>query len=186
MTIFEHSLAFAEAEAVVSRPLALGSSRFFKPQTVFTPDSTAVTLTRSAVSSFANVPPEVLLISLITTTSHFSSNFLAILGYRSRFRLVTTGIWGAAYMSTFAWSLYRFSTNDFQYDRHLGILRFPTVSMVGFVPHLVIIAGIICCGGKFSHIRVDLKPQLGIFDTFTSIWCYPTGQTTPYLSRVTV
>ncbi|KAF1966025.1 ubiquitin-protein ligase-like protein [Bimuria novae-zelandiae CBS 107.79] len=146
MTIFEHSLAFAEAEAVVSRPLTLESTRFFKPQTVFTPDSTNLTLTRSAVSSFANVPPEVLLIALISSVSHFSSNFLAIIGFRARFRLVTTGIWGAAYMTTFAWSLYRFATNDFTSDPQVGFLRFPTVCMVGFIPHLVIIAGIVCCG----------------------------------------
>ncbi|KAF9739376.1 hypothetical protein PMIN06_000923 [Paraphaeosphaeria minitans] len=146
MTIFEHSLAFAEAEAVVSRPFALDSSRFFKPQTVFTPDSTKLTLARSTVSAFANVPPEVLLISLISSVSHFSSNFLAIFGYRARFRLVTTGIWGAAYMATFAWSLIQFVTNGFDSGGHVGILRFPTVCMLGFIPHLVIIAGILCCG----------------------------------------
>ncbi|OAG09877.1 uncharacterized protein CC84DRAFT_1160925 [Paraphaeosphaeria sporulosa] len=146
MTIFEHSLAFAEAEAVVSRPFALDSSRFFKPQTVFTPDSTKLTLARSTISAFANVPPEVLLISLISSVSHFTSNFLAIIGYRARFRLVTTGIWGAAYMATFTWSLIRFVTNGFDSGGHVGILRFPTVCMVGFIPHLVIIAGILCCG----------------------------------------
>lgn len=147
MTIFEHSLAFAEAEAVVSRPFALDSSRFFKAQTVFTPDSTKLTLARSTINTFANVPPEVLLIALISSISHFTSNFLAIIGLRARFRLVTTGIWGAAYMATFTWSLIRFATNGFDSGGHVGILRFPTVCMVGFIPHLVIIAGIICCGG---------------------------------------
>ncbi|KAJ4351557.1 uncharacterized protein N0V89_006900 [Didymosphaeria variabile] len=146
MTIFEHSLAFAEAEAVVSRPFTLDSTQFFKPQKLLTPDSTELTLTRATISSFANVPPEVLLISLISSVSHFSSNFLAIIGYRARFRLVTTAIWGAAYMATFAWSVIRFATNDFDSGRHVGILRFPTVCMVGFIPHLVIIAGILCCG----------------------------------------
>lgn len=152
VTIFEHSLAFAEAEAVVSRPFTLDSTRFFKPQTLFTPDSTKLTLTRATISSFANVPPEVLMIAMISSVSHFSSNFLAIIGYRARFRLVTTAIWGAAYMATFAWSVIRFATNDFNSGRHVGILRFPTVCMFGFIPHLVIIAGIVCCGGTSARV----------------------------------
>ncbi|KAJ4301565.1 hypothetical protein N0V90_003658 [Kalmusia sp. IMI 367209] len=146
MTIFEHSLAFAEAEAVVSRPLTVDPTRFFKPQTVFTPDASKLTLSRSAVSSFANVPPEVLLISLISSISHFTSSFLAIAGFRARFRLITTALWGAGYMSTFAWSVLRFANTSLEPGRHPGILRFPTVCMVGFIPHLVIIAGILCCG----------------------------------------
>jgi hypothetical protein len=150
VTIFEHSLAFAEAEALVSRPFAMDSIRFFKPQDVFTPDSTKLTLTRSTISAFANVPPEVLLISLISSVSHLSSNFLAIVGYRARFRLVTTAIWGAAYMATFTWSLIRLATNSIDSGGHVGVLRFPTVCMVGFIPHLVIMAGILCCGGTLA------------------------------------
>lgn len=159
MTIFEHSLAFAESEAVISRPITLNSTRFYKPQIVFTPDSTKLKLTRSAITSFANVPPEVLLIALISSISHFSSNFLAILGLRARFRLVTTGIWGAAYMATFAWSVYRFVTYDLDSGRPLGILKFPTVCMVGFIPHLVIITGIICCGGKSQPLSALLSSR---------------------------
>lgn len=146
MTIFEHSLAFAEAEAVVTRPLTLDSTRFFKPKSVFTPDGTSLTIPRSALSQFANVPPEVLLISLISSFSHFTSNFLAIVGLRARFRLVTTGIWGLAYMSTFAWSFLRFATMITEPGHQVGFLRFPTVCIVGFIPHLLILLGIAACG----------------------------------------
>jgi hypothetical protein len=145
MTIFEHSLAFAEAEAVVTRPVTVDSGRFYKPKTIFTPDGSSLSVTRTALSSFANVPPEVLLIALISSFSHFTSNVLAILGYRARFRLVTTGIWGLAYMTTFAWSFLRFATAITEPGQHVGILRFPTVCIVGFIPHLLIIAGIIAC-----------------------------------------
>ncbi|KAF2690552.1 hypothetical protein K458DRAFT_483866 [Lentithecium fluviatile CBS 122367] len=146
MTIFEHSLAFAEAEAVVTRPLTVDSTRFYKPKTLFTPDGSSLSVTRSTLSSFANVPPEVLLIALISSFSHFTSSFLAIVGYRTKFRLVTTGIWGLAYMSTFAWSFLRFATAVVEPGQHVGILRFPTVCIVGFIPHLLIIAGITACG----------------------------------------
>lgn len=82
---------------------------------------------------------------MISSFSHFTSNFLAITGYRARFRLITTGIWGLAYMTTFAWSFLRFATASVDPSR-VGILRFPTVCIVGFIPHLLIIAGITACG----------------------------------------
>jgi hypothetical protein len=146
MTIFEHSLAFAEAEAVVTRPLAVSSARFFKPKAVFTPDGTSLMIPRSKLSNMANVPPEVLLISLISSVSHFTSNLLAIAGIRSKYRLVTTTIWGLAYMSAFAWSFTRLTWMVTDPDQYMGILRFPTVCIIGFIPHLLILVGIATCG----------------------------------------
>ncbi|KAF2188221.1 hypothetical protein K469DRAFT_567143 [Zopfia rhizophila CBS 207.26] len=150
MTIFEHSLAFAEAEAVVTKPLSLDSARFWKPVTISTPDGTLLTLSRTSISQFANVPPEVLLISLISSLSHLSSNFLAIVGLRARFRLVTTGIWGLAYMSAFVWSFIRFATIIAEPGHQVGILRFPTVCIVGFIPHLLILIGIAACAAIYA------------------------------------
>ncbi|KAF2871783.1 ubiquitin-protein ligase-like protein [Massariosphaeria phaeospora] len=148
MTIFEHSLAFAEAEAVVTKPLALNSARFWQPKDVFTPSGTSLALSRTAMSGFANVPPEVLLISLISSFSYFTSNLLVILGLRARFRLVTTAIWGLAYMSTFAWSFLRLTTL-ITTPSQIGILRFPTVCIVGFIPHFLIIVGVLACGAIY-------------------------------------
>lgn len=147
MTIFEHSLAFAEAEAVVTRPFTLDSARFWKPATVFTPDGTSLSINRTVQSQFANVPPEVLLISLITSFSHLTSYFLAMVGLRARFRLVTTAIWGLSYMTAFGWSFIRFATITSDSSNHqVGILRFPTVCIVGFIPHLLVLCGIAACG----------------------------------------
>jgi hypothetical protein len=146
MTIFEHSLAFAEAEAVVTRPLMVNSTRFFKPRAVAAMNGTAIMLPRSQLSKIANVPPEVLLISLISSVSHFTSNLLAIAGVRSKYRLVTTTIWGLAYMSAFAWSFTRLTLLAADPDQYVGILRFPTVCIIGFIPHLLILVGIAMCG----------------------------------------
>jgi len=137
MTIFEHSLAFAEAEAL---------THFFKQKSIFTPDGTLLMLPKSKLSRMANVPPEVLLISLISSLSHFTSNLLAIFGVRSKYRLVTTTIWGLAYMSAFAWSFNRLTLMVADPDHHVGILRFPTVCIIGFIPHLLILVGITICG----------------------------------------
>ncbi|KAF1993238.1 ubiquitin-protein ligase-like protein [Amniculicola lignicola CBS 123094] len=146
MTIFEHSLAFAEAEAVVTKPLILDTARFWKPRPVFLPDGTSKSIGRAALSKFANVPPEVLLISLISSFSHLTSNLLAIMGVRPKLRLVTTGIWGFAYMSAFAFSILRFASNTSEPGHQVGILRIPTVCIVGFIPHLLILFGIVACG----------------------------------------
>ena len=146
MTLFEHSLAFAEAEAVVTRPLAVDSTRFFKPKPVFAPNGTSLMLQRTQLSKIANVPPEVLLISLISSVSHFTSNLLAIAGVRSKYRLITTTIWGLAYISAFAWSFARLTWMIADPDNYVGILRFPTVCIIGFIPHLLIILGMIACG----------------------------------------
>ncbi|KAI0585601.1 zf-C3HC4-3 domain-containing protein [Pyrenophora tritici-repentis] len=137
MTIFEHSLAFAEAEAL---------THFLKQKSIFTPDGTLLMMPKSKLSRMANVPPEVLLISLISSLSYFTSNLLAIFGVRSRYRLVTTTIWGLAYMSAFAWSFNRLTLMVADPDHHVGILRFPTVCIIGFIPHLLILVGITVCG----------------------------------------
>lgn len=146
MTIFEHSLAFAEAEAVVTKPLTINSTRFNQPKNVLVPDGTTVLVSRSGLNSIANVPPEVLLISLISSISHLTSNMLAIAGVRSRYRLVTTAVWGIAYMATFVWSFVRLTEAIAESDNPVGLLRFPTVCIIGFIPHLLIIVGIATCG----------------------------------------
>jgi hypothetical protein len=151
MTIFEHSLAFAEAENVVTKPMTSDTTRFFKPRSVFTPDGTSLLIPRSGLTEIANVPPEVLLISLISSVSHFTSSLLAIAGVRSRFRLVTTAIWGVAYMAAFGWSFVRLINPAPEATNQLvGILRFPTVCIVGFIPHLLILVGILACGVVYA------------------------------------
>jgi hypothetical protein len=146
MTLFEHSLAFAEAEAVVTKPLHMDTAKFMKPRSVFTPDGTSLLLPRSKLSKIANVPPEVLLITLISSISQLTSSILAVAGVRSRYRLVTTAIWGLAYMFTFAWSFARLAASLSDPDQFIGVLRFPTVCIVGFIPHLLILCGILACG----------------------------------------
>lgn len=147
MTIFEHSLAFAEAEAVVTKPLIVEAARFWKPKQMFTPNGTSFLMARSSLNKIVNVPPEVLLISLISSVSHLVSNMLAIAGVRARYRLVTTTIWGLAYMATFSWSFMKLASRIADPTQsHVGILRFPTVCIVGFIPHLLILAGTAACG----------------------------------------
>ncbi|SMR58366.1 unnamed protein product [Zymoseptoria tritici ST99CH_1E4] len=146
MTLFEHSLAFAECEAMISSILGLG---FFGSKESGPIQASGIALTRGDVLQRLNVPPEVLLVCLISCFSHLSSATLAVFGIRQKARLVNTGIWACCYMTTFVWSFLKiyFAPTDLATD--LGVLRFPTVCIVGFVPHFLIVCGILLCGGIY-------------------------------------
>lgn len=160
MTIFEHSLAFAEAEAVVRSSVGLGL--FGLPSVPATPSSTQSSsisptpssntskqfITRGMIMQRLNVPPEVLLIALISSLSHLSSHVLGVMGLQSKFRFVNTGIWGICFMCAFGWSFVKFSQASDQTD--LGVLRYPTVCIIGFIPHLMIIVGSLMCMGIYG------------------------------------
>ncbi|OQO00222.1 hypothetical protein B0A48_14009 [Cryoendolithus antarcticus] len=153
MTIFEHSLAFAECEAMISSSLGLG---FFGRLPTLEITSTAATegakvlLTRAQILQRLNVPPEVLLVCLITCCSQLSSAILAITGKRHKVRLVNTAIWGSCYMAAFLWSFLRIFMQPIQSIADLGVLRFPTVCVVGFIPHVIVLFGIAGCGAIYG------------------------------------
>lgn len=151
MTLFEHSLAFAEAEAMVSNQLGWGPFGFPKGNAQAQTDAygqalSVTAITRSAVLDRLNTPPEVLLIGLISTMSHLTSHLLAIFGLQGRFRLISTGFWGLCFMSVFLWSLITFTPGP---SGDVDILRFPTVCIVGFIPHMLILLGILTCAGIY-------------------------------------
>ncbi|KAI4757613.1 hypothetical protein E4T52_10482 [Aureobasidium sp. EXF-3400] len=151
MTTFEHSLAFAESEAMLTN--AIGLSIFGPADSTSrsrpTPDSSDpsdlsnILLTKSMVLQRLNVPSEVLLIALISCLSHISSAVLAITGRRHQVRLVNTGIWAVCYMAAFCWSFVNALSSPLGSD--ISILRFPTVCIIGFIPHMLIILGILVC-----------------------------------------
>lgn len=151
MSIFEHSLAFAEAETMVSHSIGLGLFGLPKPSTTKHKNSTVAQtdnvteavalLSRGYVLDRLNVPPEVLLIALISCCNSLSSQILAVLGKQSRYRLLNTTLWGLCFMSAFVWGFFNISTSG----GDAGFLRFPTICIVGFIPHLLILIGIFIC-----------------------------------------
>lgn len=149
MTIFEHSLAFAECEAMISS--ALGFGFFGLPKldgsgSSSSADASGPLVTRAEILQRLNVPPEVLLVCLITCLSHLSSATLAVTGLRHKVRLVNTAIWACCYMSAFLWGFLKIFNRPIESMTDLGVLRFPTVCIVGFIPHLLILGGIMVCG----------------------------------------
>ncbi len=149
MTIFEHSLAFAEAEAAVASRHGWGL--FSLPE--LSSDDASSTGPGSSFSMFAsskrsalltrlNTTPETLLVGLISSCSHLTSQVLGIFGLQGRYRLYSTGFWGLAFMSILLWSSLTFHNGK---SDTIDLLRFPTVCIVGFVPHLLVLIGIAIC-----------------------------------------
>ena len=148
MTIFEHSLAFAECEAMISSALGFGFFGVSKDaiKSSSSGESSGPLLSRGEILQRLNVPPEVLLVCLISCLSHLSSASLAISGIRHRVRLLNTAVWACCYMSAFMWSFVKIVLSPIETITDLGVLRFPTVCIVGFIPHLLIMIGIFVCG----------------------------------------
>ena len=177
MTIFEHSLAFAECEAMISSALGFGLFGLPKGTGPGSAGDVGPLISRSEVLQRLNVPPEVLLVCLISCFSHISSASLAVAGIRDKVRLVNTAIWACCYMSAFVWSFSKIFLGDMD-NSDLGFLRFPTVCLVGFIPHMLILTGITVCGVIYGlamlvtafSIPADIASGLSMRERFS--WAY--------------
>ncbi|KUJ06900.1 ubiquitin-protein ligase-like protein [Mollisia scopiformis] len=147
MTLFEHSLAFAEAEAAIGNQLGFGSFGSTNPagwpNSTSTAEATEIAITRSMIMRKVNTTPEVLLVGFLSAMNHLTSHILAVFNAQGRFRLANTGFWGLSFMAAIVVSVWNFSLDD-----DLGtqsLLRFPTVCIIGFIPHVLVLCGIIGC-----------------------------------------
>ncbi|KAJ6164742.1 hypothetical protein N7470_003414 [Penicillium chermesinum] len=147
MTIFEHSLAFAEAESMIGKSIGLGmfglpkKNPLSQAETTNGSTSPLELLTRAQVLERMNVTPELLLIVLISCCNSLTSHALEIFGSQSRYRLANTAVWGLCFMFAMCWGL----DNGPPVSLETGVLKFPTVCIVSFIPHLLVLLGIITC-----------------------------------------
>ncbi|KAE8152916.1 hypothetical protein BDV25DRAFT_150392 [Aspergillus avenaceus] len=175
MSLFEHSLAFAEAESAISQTLGLGLFGLPK-QSVSKGDrgegqSTLHLLSRGQVLERMNVTPELLLIALISCCNSLTSNVLDVFGKQSRYRLFNTAFWGLCFMSAMAWGLLSGSSVA---TENVAVLKFPTVCIVGFVPHMLILSGIVTCAVIYIlalvvtafSLPADVPQQLSVRERF--------------------
>lgn len=154
MSLFEHSLAFAEAEGQISHQLGFGtfgSTKNAWASSNSSVDATKIAITRSMIMKKVNTTPEVLLVGLISSLNHLTSHILALFNKQGQFRLLNTGIWGLAFMSAIVWSIWSFSIEDME---NQSLLRFPTVCIVGFIPHVLVFFGIVGCAIIYSAALV--------------------------------
>jgi hypothetical protein len=145
MTLFEHSLAFAEAEAAIGTQIGWGSfggAKFTRQASNSTTEATQIAITRAMIMKRVNTTPEVLLVAFLSAMNHLTSHLLAIFNLQGRFRLINTAFWGLAFMSVITWSISTFSIDDLP---NQSLLRFPTVCIVGWIPHVLVLLGIIVC-----------------------------------------
>lgn len=168
MSIFEHSMAFAEAETVARTSVGIGvfglppppSATASAAEPVTTPTGTAGSsglvhsFTRAMLLEKLNVPPEMLLVALISCCSHLSSQILAIAGLQHRFRLINTGVWGLSFLGLFFYSFVSFAWPSNIEDIHIA--RYPTVCIIGFIPHMVTFLGTIICAQVYVFAMASL------------------------------
>ncbi|OAP62662.1 hypothetical protein AYL99_01889 [Fonsecaea erecta] len=172
MSVFEHSLAFAEAETMISHTLGLGyygSSRSSggsktnatapsldsQPTipasgTILALADATTALTGPHLLDRVNIPVEVLLVTLLSCLNSLSSHIIAVLGKQRQWRLVNTGIWALSFMAAFVWGFCTTSvmvrSGDNGDNRPVSsLLHFPTVAIIGFLPHMFILVGIVIC-----------------------------------------
>lgn len=144
MTLFEHSLAFAEADAAVGSQLGFGpfgTTKSFNPANAT--EATEIAITRSMLLQRINTTPEVLLVGFLSGMNHLTSHTLAIFNLQGRFRLINTALWGLCFMGVIVYSVFTFTLDDLTAQ---SLLRFPTVCIIGFIPHVLVLFGIIVCG----------------------------------------
>lgn len=167
MSVFEHSLAFAEAEAMLSSHLGLSLFGFPKANVTKTStnahesSSTTGWLTRNMLFEKLNTPPEVLLMGFISCLNNLSSHVLALFNKQNKFRLLNTSIWGLCFLASFVWGFFGFRQST---DAGGMTLRFPTVCIVGFIPHLLVLIGIIGCATIYviALSLAVLSPPVGL------------------------
>jgi hypothetical protein len=144
------NVAFAEAEAAVSSSLGwgpFGGTRSGDHQTSNTNSdgnikASEIAIKRSMILRRVNTAPEVLLIGFLSTMSHITSHILGIFNMQGRLRLANTAFWGLCFMSIITWSVLNFSIDDIASQ---ALLRFPTVCIIGFIPHVLLLIGIVLC-----------------------------------------
>jgi hypothetical protein len=170
MTLFEHSLAFAEADAAISNQLGWGLFSTGNTSSINFPQASgaSIAISRSMIMKRVNTPPEVLLIAFLSSMSHITSHFLAILGLQNRYRIFSTGFWAMCFMGSLIAEALNFSLDN---PARMGLFRFPTVCIIGFVPHLMVLAGILICFAIYAFAlvlaAVDPPEQAGEGQSFT-------------------
>jgi hypothetical protein len=146
MSLFEHSLAFAEAEALVGGQITFSGTESKQVAKLLsiknaTKQDSLLPLRGLLLTPF-NTRPEVLIMTLISTLKNLTGHILAIFGVQAKYRLVNTTVWALCFLASFIWGLQTMSLEE---SLEVGLFRFPTVCVVVFIPHLLILTGIICC-----------------------------------------
>ncbi|KAB5576515.1 hypothetical protein GE09DRAFT_953930 [Coniochaeta sp. 2T2.1] len=141
MTLFEHSLAFSEAEAAISNQLGWG---LFSNASVNAPTTAGnnIAITRRMIMRRVNTPPEVLLVAFLSTMGHVVSHLSGIFNMQAKDRLLRTGLNAILFMGSIIWAIFNFSIDD---PKAQSLLRYPTVCIIGFIPHLLIFGGMVAC-----------------------------------------
>ncbi|KAF2861806.1 hypothetical protein K470DRAFT_256648 [Piedraia hortae CBS 480.64] len=141
MSIFELSLVFSECQTMITNSVGLG----FLGPSLFSSGHDAVDGEFASptfeIMQRLNIPPEVLLICLITCFNHLSSAILGAVNIRHKVRLINTGIWACCYMAAIIFCKKLVLTDSM--DRMM--FRIPILCVVIFMPCTFMFLGILFC-----------------------------------------
>lgn len=143
MTLFEISLAFAEADSALGNQLPWGSLSTTSNGT----NGQDIAITRSMVLRRVNTSVEVLLVGLICTFSHITSHLLGMALLQSKYRLLQTSFWALLILGCLTNSFLHFSLDD---SASQSLLRYPTVCLIGHIPHMIVLVGIVISASIYA------------------------------------
>lgn len=187
LSVFEHSLAFAEAETMLAHTLNSKVAKLVNATVTATASSPAATATSDASIPASgtilvitdalqalfgphpfnriNVPVEVLIIAFLSCGNCLTSHVISVLGKKQWWRLPNTAFWGLCYMAAFIWGFLAESDmvrNDGGSLKPVSsLLHFPTVAIVGFLPHMAIVFGILVCASIYLAALLLTAVSLG-------------------------
>jgi hypothetical protein len=180
MSVFEHSLAFAETETMIFQILGIGLFRSSSTDAHLKPDNVTLASTSAttrlapdmirvptsatnraildAIASLTgphlldrlNVPVEVLLVAFLSSCNSLTANIIAVFNKQRSLRLINTGFWGIAFMGAFVWGFWRIGVETGQLSRN-------SVSGLSFTSvNGLLLFPTVCIFGFAPHLLVFL------------------------------
>jgi hypothetical protein len=142
--LLELSFAFNEAESMIVK-LFEAALRGHSSDG----DDAADSFDRKLLIRATNTSPDMLLIALIWALSSLSSMIWGVFGKRHKYRLIDTGIWGVAYFVAITRSIFLMWKNIPEHELFWSG-RIPLILLMGFVPHFIVVAGMITCASIYG------------------------------------
>lgn len=139
--LLELSFAFNEAESMIVK--------LFEAALTGGDTDNSASFDRKLLIRATNTSPDMLLIALIWALSSLSSMVWGVFGKRHQYRLLDTGLWGVAYFAAISRSIYMMWKNIPDHELFWSG-RIPLILLMGFIPHLLVVTGMITCASIYG------------------------------------
>ncbi|KAI9683582.1 MAG: hypothetical protein M1829_004885 [Trizodia sp. TS-e1964] len=176
LTLFEHALVFGEAEVLAIRDTGWSPFRLTYASKLLNEGGVEPRADSHKIAPFSksnmlrrfNTTPEILLVAFISSMSHLTSSVLGIFDVQLHYQLLTSSIWGMSFIASFLWVYFSSSPGE---PAGMGLTRFPTVCILGMLPHALLLCGIFICVGIYclAFLVSVISPPPGLPQP-SSLW----------------